>query len=363
MSSTPPTILQRIDTLITDLSHQLVLQSSLLQPPTPSSSLSSADTETSAADRPTKRARAAPRDSKVKVTPLRIGGFTSDAQVLKVLSLIQVNLRRGTVVTKRDIFYQCLQLFRTQAASDRIIAHIVTLLGCSDRAELNIVASPRGLVAGPLTLTPPSGEKIACAAGRATTIRTEIGDGWSIDLRCASESSTGEHLVLVVEKEAVFKSLVQHQASASSTVQWDRMVMVTGKGYPDHATRTLLRLLASSHSVRVVGLFDADPYGIDIQRQYHLHSRCQIEWIGIDLADFLDRREHLVGLRNDERMKAIRLLRSGVEEDERGRLTEMLLAGYKVEIEAAYDFEREGGRGGLFGYVAHKLRAGVADVV
>lgn len=261
----------------------------------------------------------------------------------------------------RDIFYQCLQLFRTQAASDRIISQLVSLLGCSDRGELNIVASPRGLVAGPLTVTSPSGEKIACSAGQTTTIPTEIGDGWSIALDCAPEACAGEHLVLVVEKEAVFKTLLQHATAPLGTVRWYKVVMVTAKGYPDHATRTLLRLLASSHTVRVVGLFDADPYGIDIHRQYLLHSHCPIEWLGVDLADFLGVGQHLVGLRNDERSKAVRLLRSGVGEEERERLTEMLLTGYKVEIEAAYDFE--GGRGGLVGYVEHKLRARVGGVV
>ena len=40
--------------------------------------------------------------------------------------------------------------------------------------------------------------------------------------------------------------------------------------------------------------------------------------------------------------------------EDRGILTEMLLSGYKVEIQAAYSFHM-GGREGLRGYLDHKL--------
>nr|DBA11467.1 TPA_inf: SPO11 [Kalmanozyma brasiliensis] len=386
MTSTQPAVLARIDELITHFVRQLVLQDAALQQPTPPLSLSSADSQASSSDRPAKRRRAA-REAKPKVTPMRLLSFAQDgerkesnvsyppssvarlrrfAQILKVLSLIQTNLLRGTLVTKRlkeintgsrDIFYQCLQLFRTQAASDRIINQIVTLLGCAARAELNIVASPRGMIAGPLTLVPPRQEAIKCRAGQARFIPPEVGVGWRVDLQCTPECASARcaHLVLVVEKEAVFKTLLQHQALASnaSSIDWGRVVIVTAKGYPDHATRTLLRLLSSSQcqfgrEIRVLGLFDGDPYGV------HIHHQFGVQWLGVDVEDFLPPNEGgaLVQLRNDERTMAVRLLRTlpRDEVEKRTRLTTMLLTGYKVEIEAAYDVSS-----GLVGYVEHKL--------
>ncbi|GAB1737197.1 hypothetical protein NU219Hw_g879t1 [Hortaea werneckii] len=77
--------------------------------------------------------------------------------------------------------------------------------------------------------------------------------------------------VIVIEKEASFRSL------AGSTC-WERLsaegVLVTGKGYPDLATRALLRFLStpSPHngfsSPVVFGLADYDPDGIAILDVY-----------------------------------------------------------------------------------------------
>lgn len=164
--------------------------------------------------------------------------------------------------------------------------------------------------------------------------------GWNLKLACALPlgSACQGHLAIVVEKEAVFKVLLQlaHSAStsASGRIQWAKVVLVTGKGYPDHATRALVHLLAratcaSGGAVRVVGLFDSDAYGVDIHRQYC--SAGTIDWAGVDIEDFLAapavHEEEptlsypLIPLRNDERIKAVRLLRtlSDSEEDHASR--------------------------------------------
>lgn len=310
------------------------------------------------------------------------------------------------------MFYQSLDLFGSQQASDRVIERVVVLLGCKDRLELGIVASPRGLVAGDLTIIPPTTPPVAAVAAAADAstsamssssssdggsvrrermIRCQIGfpslipteispeGGWSVVVHCRSSASASsccdsEHLVIVVEKEAVFKSLLQHQQQASASaeaaaavstsgIDWRKVILVTGKGYPDNATRTLVRMLATragpvtcekGAQIRLLGLFDFDPYGIDIYRQYTLGcvqaanstmnsittgsapaatATDALQWIGVELADFLpnfftstpaaisngsmcdgddnvDGRDYpLVQLRNDERSKAVVLLR------------------------------------------------------
>lgn len=219
----------------------------------------------------------------------------------------------------RDIYYSALssKLFSSQQSSDRIIDQVAAMLGCADRSELGIVAGPRGLVAGRLILLPPSGQgEVNCEGGTPTLIPTEINaDTWRATLPCSAEQAACEgHTVLVVEKEAVFKHLIQ-QPLAKGTV------LVTGKGYPDLATRALVKLLASRASCErgarlgVVGMFDSDPYGIDIHRQY-VQACGGVEWVGVDLEDFLPTAQddagagRLVQLRTDERAKAVRLLRT-----------------------------------------------------
>ncbi|KAJ9474854.1 Topoisomerase acting in meiosis [Pseudozyma hubeiensis] len=243
------------------------------------------------------------------------------------------------------------------SASDRIISQLVTLLGVTDQLDLGIVGSPRGIFSGSLKLFLPSNDSQVynCTFGQATLIPTEINDSWRIDLPCPTP---GHHIALIVEKEAVFKHLLQTTTPTQ--------ILITGKGYPDRATAKLVHLLYNhrcSHcqgKVEVRGLFDGDPYGVDVWRQYRLHSA--VRWVGVDVREFEDKGGGgLLRLRNDERRTAVRLLRGlsrGEDEEVRRRLTDMLLGGYKVEIEAAYEFVAPAGEKGLVAYMDHRLARG-----
>nr|WJN25134.1 meiosis-specific topoisomerase [Pseudozyma thailandica] len=372
-------ILIRIDSLILDILSQIVDVTH------PSSAASAESFQSSSSDRPSKRRKSSqqPRPSltlkgfqtedaqsqkkagAISFPTQAVRGTKRFAQIMRVLELIQLNLIRGTVVTKRDIFYQSLNLFSSQQASDRIIEQVLTLLGCTDRVECGIVASPRGMLSGALTLVSPSTQvQVKVEMGSSHLIPTEINASWTANLACTDVNCRG-HFVVVVEKEAVFKTLVQ----LSPPLCGGKAIIVTGKGYPDHATKALVSVLATSTcahggTVSMVGMFDGDPYGVDIHRQYStaLATRMRMRWTGVDVVDFLPNqtiperaRGVLVQLRNDERAKAIRLLNvlDDSEEDRstKTRLTAMLLCGYKVELEAAYDFPN----GGLRGYIEHKL--------
>lgn len=120
--------------------------------------------------------------------------------------------------------------------------------------------------------------------------------------------------MLIVEKEAVFEQLTQ--------LQLEKVILITGKGYPSIATREISCVLAATKcvnggGVRVGGMFDCDPYGVDIHLQYE-RAGVGVEWVGVDLEEFLPGEEEgegrvgypLVQMRNDERAKAVLLLRS-----------------------------------------------------
>lgn len=136
--------------------------------------------------------------------------------------------------------------------------------------------------------------------------------------------------MLVVEKEAVFKHLLHHQAApdlSQSKIDWGKVVLITGKGYPDYATRALVQLLSGSNcpqggKVNAGGLFDGDPWGVDVHRHYTFACP-EISWFGVDVEDFLPSAAEestsgsypLVPLRIDERGKAVRLLRTLKDQD------------------------------------------------
>nr|WJN25132.1 meiosis-specific topoisomerase [Pseudozyma flocculosa] len=370
MASDTATVLARIDELMIDLVRQLATQAQLLTQPAPHTSTPSHAT----AERRAKRTRQAPQ-----VTPVKLLTFasTDDGKGESNISFptksvvgmrrfarpcipsLHVSVHVLKSLLNSDIFYQSLHLFSTQQASDRIVTQLLALLQCT-RFELNIVASPRGLFCGALTIRSPA-SALECLAAQPTLIPPEIaGEGarWSVDLHCAG--CCAGHTLLLVEKEAVFKHLLQVGVGQGQEGKWDGWVMLTAKGYPDHASRRLVQLVCAACEVRVVGLFDGDPYGVDIYR--HFSHAARIEWIGIDVQDFLRVPTTLVPLRNDERSTAVRLLRSLTDspDDVRMRLTTILLTGYKVEIEAAYDFTPPssglGEPSGLAGYIEYKLR-------
>lgn len=59
-------------------------------------------------------------------------------------------LGKGIHITKRDMFYTDVKLFRDQADSDNVLDDVACMVGCT-RSCLNVVASDKGLVVGRVT--------------------------------------------------------------------------------------------------------------------------------------------------------------------------------------------------------------------
>ena len=70
---------------------------------------------------------------------------------------------------------------------------------------------------------------------------------------------TNANYVLVVEKDATFKKLIDAEFHIKHNV-----ILVASKGFPDVYTRELVNILSESYNIRTFGLFDCDPFGIDI---------------------------------------------------------------------------------------------------
>ncbi|KEY68070.1 hypothetical protein S7711_06980 [Stachybotrys chartarum IBT 7711] len=140
------------------------------------------------------------------------------ARVVLILQLSHDALVSGTVLTKRHIYYQHQELFEKQRTVDELVENIAFTLGvCRD--DLNIAAMAKGI------------------------------------------------MILVVEKEAVFRSL-------SSTHFWQTSLhgpglIVTAKGYPDMITLSFLRLAQERcPQLPMLALVDFDPDGMNIYRCY-----------------------------------------------------------------------------------------------
>lgn len=185
-------------------------------------------------------------------------------------------------MTKRDIFYKHPKLFRSQRVVDRIVDDLAATFG-AERGALGIVASAKGMVYGDVVI----GGRSFMMEGGGIVVPGEI-EGLVL----------GEEVqwVLVVEKEAVFRTLAYGGGG--------RGIVITGKGYPDVATREVVRMLSEAKTgegrlLPVYILVDMDPYGIEIMATYkfgsvalaHENHRLaveRVEWLGVKSGDLVE---------------------------------------------------------------------------
>jgi meiotic recombination protein SPO11 len=257
---------------------------------------------------------------------------------------------RRLLTSARDIYYRDPALFGTQAVVDRYVDDIAFTFSVS-RSKLNVTAAAKGLVAGALRICRRDGSILDAACDRDGTLVPPLRDILSVDL-------TAARWILVVEKEATFRSI------ASSSF-WDaistRGIVLTGKGYPDIATRALLHFLSTASpqngfaSPPVFGLADCDPDGIAIVLIYRNGSAAlshenddlrvpQLQWLGLRLEHMMDESllhhsQGLLGLTVRDRRRAVKMLeRSGGSDSEEEShmnvaLQTMLMLSTKAELQ------------------------------
>lgn len=153
------------------------------------------------------------------------------ARWVKVLTACLSALRAERIVTQRDIFYLDVQLFgKRQETVNKMLTELAAVMGVP-RNALGVVASPRGLFAGRLRI------ELACAVERAGEGPNEpelnqdcrrligmdgapnlIHDGSmirAVDYLSPSLNDTAEpRWILIVEKEAVFRTLCEDRITA-----------------------------------------------------------------------------------------------------------------------------------------------------
>ena len=70
-------------------------------------------------------------------------------------------------------------------------------------------------------------------------------------------------MMIVVEKDSVFQKLL-----SENCMEKLNCILVTGKGYPDVATRKFVKTVSEQLDIPVYIIVDADPFGIDIMSAY-----------------------------------------------------------------------------------------------
>ena len=241
-------------------------------------------------------------------------------------------------------------MFGRQSHVDRYVDDIAFALGVS-RSALNVTAAAKGLVAGALTFCRRDGSMFDAANDKEGILVPNLQEILSVDLATAK-------WVLVIEKEATFRAIAAPRFWEDSAIHG---VIITGKGYPDLATRALLHYLSvpspqnNFATLPVWGLVDFDPDGLAILSTYKYGSIAmahengdlcapRLGWLGLRSEHLLDTdNQHatsaLLNLSNRDRNKARKMLEQdilaedGVEMIWRNELQTMLLLNVKAELQ------------------------------
>jgi len=185
------------------------------------------------------------------------------SRTLTILNTVHRLLSEGTTATKRDVYYMHANAFSSSFNCDRSILDVAALLNVT-RRSLNITTSPRGLyLSGTIQFSAGNDEHtVVCRPQPITNDLAFSASGFD-RARCAS----GARFVLVVEKEAVFARLTEEQFTRRYP-----SVLITGKGYPDLATRAFVSRVCRHAELPVYGLFDWNPSGVSLALCYKIGS-------------------------------------------------------------------------------------------
>lgn len=146
------------------------------------------------------------------------------AQILRVMDFAHQALVDNVPLTKRDMYYKDVPLFKAQGTVDRLVDDLAVTLGL-ERADLKIRAASKGLICGTgLTIHLLEGEAISINNLEGTLIPTgEIIERF--------ELKGDISWVLVVEKEAVFQTLCRFQFASHRSLPGPGLIITVTKWY------------------------------------------------------------------------------------------------------------------------------------
>ncbi|KAH8270863.1 hypothetical protein KR018_007632 [Drosophila ironensis] len=246
---------------------------------------------------------------------------------------------QGGTCTVRGLYYSDPQLMLSQSRVAAARLDVCRMLNTSP-LQLGVLAASKGLIAGDIKLLMTNGDVMDCNAyGGAMTLPTNPENVERIE--------TQADLLLVVEKESVFESLLSRNTVAALGRS---VVLITGKGYPDCCTRRIVQRLSRENHLPAYILVDADPFGIEIMLVYRHGSQQMsfssgglatpsLRWMGLHPSEIAALGRGAVALGTGDNKKINDLLaRSDLEPGVRQELRMLQQFQLKAEIESVIDF-------------------------
>lgn len=288
-------------------------------------------------------------DEKQKRYYFNLGQAKKFLQTMLIAKQIKILLEQDKpALSIRQLFYTLKHeipgagenTFDQQEESDPIIEDM-ELMTDSLREELNLIATPNGVLAGPMVVDDRTGDvldfaRMGSAGGAVPPIVED-------DYFHIKEMSAD--YVLVVEKYAVWNLLNQEK-------YWKKnnCLLLTGKGQPARAERRLLARFGEEYDIPIYVFTDMDPWGYYIYSVYKSGSinlaffsekaACpRAKYLGLSVKDVMDfdmPRSSWIKL-NDEDYKRIEEISAYPwfkKERWQNELADLKKFGYKIEQDA-----------------------------
>lgn len=210
------------------------------------------------------------------------------AILLTLLCTIKERYSSNHTSTVRDVFYSNVELYRTQSTISHWLHIIATNFKVKEVNTLNIVPAQKGLVYSTISL---EFEGNTILQEGSIHLIPYINNKSMIRSRGLV---TNRVTIRIFEKEAIFNKVAQNLKG--STLQ---EIIITGKGYPDTLTKTLVqRLNQLLTSQNLLIYVDADPYGINIALSYF--TNCQhvdrLKYMGVTIVQLVNKGGQLLSM-------------------------------------------------------------------
>lgn len=194
-----------------------------------------------------------------------------------ILQTAHALLAENKTATQRDVYY-LHPFFKGQNEADEAILDAGSILGIP-RGSMNIVAATKGCFTGDISIL-RNGNWRQFGSGEEVSITHELLQIKPHDMR------SNATCILVIEKDGIFNRL--REDKFFETVP---SILITGRGFPDLATRAFVNLLSNALGIPVLGLCDCNPFGLSIMLTYKLGSArmpldslryaVDIKWVGV----------------------------------------------------------------------------------
>ena len=241
------------------------------------------------------------------------------ARILKLSVIIQHKLTQLMPCTKRELYYENVDLFKSTENIDSNESDLCSILGIC-KFDLPIFPSAKGLFCGNITLVNENGIRLNINNSNMNSKINLINYEYLIEDFDLDEKTKNymnliqnnkmfignknegnvsrnnindlcnKYFVLIIEKETLFFNLVGNYQFFK---KFPNAIIITGKGYPDYITKIFIKKLYNLfNNIPFIYFGDHDPHGFEIYLNYifgsvqsskenSYMSLGDINWIGL----------------------------------------------------------------------------------